>query len=856
MILGALLVEPQRLVRWQEIRPERALADDVLALIEQIATSPTHLQSLGPCLARAFAVMAEGIRARIEPNLERALSEARSLLTSAFGDFEAFADQVNELESLSDGFELVSALLDKLAALLQGITEPALRELMRKVHGLLADTLGLDQTFLRDELRRVFQRLREELLASVEDVAPSSQSLHFALAGLAGRAEAELVPLWPSFDFNPDRLAHTAMQALERTGFIEVRDKIGCVLEKLKAALTAASGAAALAGPGPFAPGSVGAAALRAPIAGDTYLWYATWLFRKRRRTFPGITWWGEKLFPGMPPDEVWHSADRRQLFLRRVWADDVMLHQADTPFEWYDAPPFASATGEEVFSFRASARCMEIYTKVLEACAELAKGIVHIVFFASKKQEYGTNIPLWLWSWTNSTFAWVSLGANNPPLPALAANRAGQPVFFEWLFAWVPALSVIFGSIEGRYTAASADSQFKYWVTLLASDALSAVKVSVGTRTVKDALLELVTLINNRAHGAPTPNRAKNFEYSDAMIDAWGLLTDWILTKHVVRREDYAYPCANGMYALYMLVGAPLSGVASAMLGTFTGWTFAVTYDWPQFGFNILGSSIKSLILYAIGLTQYLGMEGDTDGGKYNPRFKPDGSDHSPARKPFVGYPDPATSPYKLPWKAGDTRFLGQGNQGLFSHMCLDGAQRVYAFDFALDQGEEVLAARAGTVVDFYDFIPDDTDPDQSQIDAARTESDGVMGSGWRSNSPAENRITIRHDTVVSGHDRGEEGAAITTFAFYVHGRKGSIREAFAARGIAPASIIGSTVVQGQFIMRAGDTGASFHNHMHMDVSNGMDVTLDFFTIPFVFRDGGELTTLTWYTSENERVP
>ncbi len=108
-------------------------------------------------------------------------------------------------------------------------------------------------------------------------------------------------------------------------------------------------------------------------------------------------------------------------------------------------------------------------------------------------------------------------------------------------------------------------------------------------------------------------------------------------------------------------------------------------------------------------------------------------------------------------------------------------------------------------------------------------------------------------------------------TYAVYGHGKTGSVREVFAARGVTdPRNIIGQTVQRGQVIMHAGDVGTSFHNHLHMHVLGGPApapgaVSRGFtrFTLPFVFREAkhvfgrdGVLRHLTWYTSDNPRVP
>lgn len=59
------------------------------------------------------------------------------------------------------------------------------------------------------------------------------------------------------------------------------------------------------------------------------------------------------------------------------------------------------------------------------------------------------------------------------------------------------------------------------------------------------------------------------------------------------------------------------------------------------------------------------------------------------------VIFPDPAQSPYKLPWASGKSYWCIQGVGGIVSH---HGSGR-YAYDFYMPEGTEVRAARAGTV-------------------------------------------------------------------------------------------------------------------------------------------------------------
>ena len=56
-------------------------------------------------------------------------------------------------------------------------------------------------------------------------------------------------------------------------------------------------------------------------------------------------------------------------------------------------------------------------------------------------------------------------------------------------------------------------------------------------------------------------------------------------------------------------------------------------------------------------------------------------------------------------------------------------------------------------------------------------------------------------------------------------------------------SAVLGQVVTRGQPIMAAGDTGKSFHNHLHMEVhrDDGTGNPDTSTTLPFVFREVGK---------------
>jgi murein DD-endopeptidase MepM/ murein hydrolase activator NlpD len=131
-----------------------------------------------------------------------------------------------------------------------------------------------------------------------------------------------------------------------------------------------------------------------------------------------------------------------------------------------------------------------------------------------------------------------------------------------------------------------------------------------------------------------------------------------------------------------------------------------------------------------------------------------------------LASYPPARSSPYKLPWRSGATRFVVQGNRSFTSHR----GSHLHAWDFWMAVGTEVVAAREGNVADVAD------------------QWDGV---GLDSNF-----VAIEHD----------DG----TRAVYAHIRRsGAVVK------------IGERVRQGQLVAYSGMVGQTLFPHLHFVVQS-----------------------------------
>ncbi len=919
-MIGSLLIQPQMLARMQGRSNAEELGDEVMALLHRIVLDPAALQAIAPALQVAGDALGQRLHQHVQARLPQGLAAVQALLAPVLQRFTTLGASVASPAEIPGR---IADALDALAASLDGLSDNGIRAFVRRVAQIAAQDFGLSTAVLTSELRRFLGEFRTELEVATD--AGQAPTRH-ALGCLLGRLERELIPLFPVLDLNPDRLAGLLIAELRRTGALDLRDQAACLLGKLQAVLRALAevartvtvatpraaprGAALRTAP----PGRRTALARAVPRAFGVpprsedahYCWYASWLYATRLQGIgsdtPGAAIFWQIVIPGYPTDEVWQTADRKTLVLRRTVGADEVLYRSEAAFEWHQAPQFSGSTPvaptsgaarvEHFVLKRIGAPFLEDWARVTAILADAAAGMWHVIAMATSPKERGANIPLWLWKWANA----VSAGPA-APLPSLIAQKAGWGMGGKYVFSpLVAMLSVILGSLEGVHTKTGAGNGFLQWLTLLGGDALNAFTIHAVTQGLRDLSLSVFTLIDYEGPGQKPENgpdlRPRNWDMAGPLVGFVNTLLGMLFIK-LIRREDHGLPIGGNPkpFLLWMFIGAPVMGFVGSFSGVLVGWGVGRTVTpadlWKKPALGALMGFLTFLVqMYGSG-------EGDTDDGRYNPNVDPQGNAFPVPRLPFAGYPPAAASPYRLPLPAGESTFVGQANQGFFSHMRYGSTVQVYAYDFAHDRGDEVLAVRDGTVVDWFDFYPDDTDLDvfgdtadgaTGTAAAAAAQTAGLLVSGqtgFNGNLTGNwNFVLIRHDALDPAHDRDQGGGTVTTFAEYGHGLNGGVRAAFAARGVAPTAIIGTRVSQGQVVMQAGDTGVSFHNHLHLHVraaTAGTPVpptppaatfapirptTLSAYTLPFVFREArhilgadGPLRHLTWYRSENTRL-
>lgn len=818
MSVATLLTQPQLVEKLNSMSDQDTLAEDFFALVRRIIMNTEKSQFILQCLGRALETFTTKFISEAT-NFEQGQQQLHNLMALLINQVKAFG----QAPALGGDFaEVVEFLAERIVVLLDSVALLSInhiRDFVSQLLTILTSQFGFSLTSIVDQAWGLLDSIIIELRDIPAETDVEERELRLVTASLMSKLKRQLQEQVNLPELDSDQLATFIMKELRELGLEEWIKNGRQLADSIKSVLLASGSIADLIKK--VMGDSVGAAA-RAPNSGDSYSWYASWLLATRNREIHETL---GNFFILNPSDEVWVTADKTQVVWLTVFDGDICLHEGSN-LKWNDAPMFNSATGAEYVLFpHISADTMELLSQLSWSLVEFGKGIWNSVD-ASEEGDRATAITHAIWNFFNSGFG--GLGGKPFISYLLAAAGTGQG-HRGWMNALFPILGTTLPSLEGRQTEAD-EAKFAFWAILFADDVLERASHHLLLHTVRDLFLSTLTLINNM--GQPQGNDAShpiNKEYTGTWATVGGTIATIIYLKSWYNKKDYKHPFSGFLWTFASM----LAGLVGGLIGTLLGSVWSLGFSPKGFLVDIGMETAKPLLTHYLNL--YSWIENDTDDGKYNGD-----------RTAFLGYPEKSSSPYFLPWENGVTRMCVQGNMGMWSHF--DASDQIYAVDFGFDQGELIHAARGGTVVGYFDGrINDDHDHD------------------W-------NYIVIRHDhssesqAVRLLHDKYSSATAFVTYGVYGHGRTNGVTEVFAERGIAAASIIGNVVQQGDTIMKAGNTGISFHNHLHFHVKhNGEELgttpatpplkpeDLSSNTMPFVFRnvaDKGVVKSLTFYTS------
>ncbi|HEX6559571.1 MAG TPA: hypothetical protein VF021_08910 [Longimicrobiales bacterium] len=794
--------------RTQTADPATLLASEVATLATRLVTDA---EQGGHIAAVAGEAAEQALRAFLDARLAAAENAAPRLSDWLLRVVRALTGIGPELRvgTPADGIELARTLLSHVGAAAQTADAAHIRPYVAELLQIVQVELGISLPTLETMVWQIVDDIADRLEALPPEPERAARENRRDTIRMLRRIKRLIRGKFPLPVIDADRVSAGIARTLRRLNADALGRKLACVsngVGAIGAATTAIQDVVPLA-VSQF--GSLGAAAAATTNSGK-YCWYASWLL-------------GDDIVINGLRTAIHKGSD--------VIATGSNLTVADIP-------QFKSTNAQHYTFNVVDLDAMETMAYVAFVCSDALDLLLHLT--SLEEGDYASNA-------FNALFFTFAGGSK---------IAYGRPVLSNTVETWViPPLLSLITSFEGMHTKVNAQNWFAMWLTLMGPDVLETIIYRQVSATAREGLLSFFTLLNYKgafqASGDPD-TRPLNRQHINGVVAIPGIFIG-MAQFALYPREEYAQPFQSSDHAVkFFLFWNLLVGTCFTLLNKLAGWLLAMAvgrvidpkafFDtFKMFGVPLLAIPV-SWITWFISL--YMSVEGDTDDGKYNP-----------GGSAFAGYPAHDASPYTLPYPKDQLVYVGQANQGIFSHNVMN-IQQTYSYDFSMDEGDIIVASRAGTVVDYFDWVANDINPDATQ--QAQAASDAAASGflvGGQTTSDSWNFIAIRHDRDDAGnplapdatHDKGPGGSAVTTYAVYGHGRNGSVRELFGARGIAGGSIIGQPVKRGDRIMRAGDTGISFHNHLHMMVQAGPSsasappvsrFNLTTGTIPFVFKD------------------
>ncbi len=821
MVMGEVLTQPQRMRRATVMDPGIALINDLTSLATRLAQDAEQSAQLAQV---ARSALEDAVRTLVQQRLgalKSVLPKLADWLLRVLRATTGIGPELIPTSSPAGVLSLISQLIDTMAQAAQNGNAARIQPYVAELLGIVQHDLGLSLPALETAFWGVIDSIIARLEALPLEADRRERENRLDTIRALRRMRRLVRGRFPLPALDADRIADALAATLRTIDAAALGRAAQCVAQAIEKVADAGQAIEQLVPLGALTGfRSLGAAA--AVASGETYCWYASWLYEE---------------------DVIINAAGTE---IRR--GDTVIA--SGTGLTFASIPDFTTATPHYTFNC-VSLATMETLTNVVFVLADAIIVVCHLV--SIETGDVASNA--------------LNVGAFGF-LGVMGKLVGRSPLASSGVEDWVYPLAASFaGSFQGIHTKASGGNIFLMWVTLFLPDFIEAVIYKQVSLIARDLVLSLLTLINYdgplESSGSPD-TRPLNRIHIDGV--AW--VGEWLgslVFMTFYPREEYAQPFASGGHAakfflFWDLFLNNLFYVLGRLVGCILGMSVAQVFDFDTW---VKPMPLKLLLLNPLMfiVSLYMDKEGDTKDGHYNPT----GAE-------YAGYPDKASSPYQLPFPKDNTYYLVQGNQGFFSHHHLNFDQQ-YSYDFSMDQDDPILASRPGTVVDYFDWIKDNTNPDTTDMTAATTEAtaSGFLVPG-QTTSDSWNFIAIRHDVDDAGaalppdntHDKAAGGSVVTTYAIYGHGRKGSVRDAFQARGVAANAIIGTKVKQGQRIMRSGDTGVSFNNHLHIMVQEGPASTtappvsrgaLSQPTLPFVFKDAGVPKHLDWYESSVTEV-
>ncbi|MBI5957615.1 MAG: hypothetical protein HY866_02700 [Chloroflexi bacterium] len=261
MVIGSVLLQPQRLERASQRSDDDAVLDDLISLAVCLISDGIEGGSVSETLAGSIYGTIDRLAERTGAGANHAASRLVGLFQPLIEPIQALGEPPDNAVDLIDGLE---GTLETIANILKNLTPTQLRHLMDEIFDILETDLGITPTFVQDLVLGVFSDMILALQQAPPNETPARRTNRRSVAGSLSRLRRFIQQSFVFPSLNADDAAQALLGLLLRPDVEEALTFAVCAGEAATAYVHAGQTLTDLipySGFAPFGEGGLGAAA-------------------------------------------------------------------------------------------------------------------------------------------------------------------------------------------------------------------------------------------------------------------------------------------------------------------------------------------------------------------------------------------------------------------------------------------------------------------------------------------------------------------------------------------------------------------------------------------------------------------
>lgn len=209
MVIGAVLLQPQRLERARQIPADDAVLSDIISLAVRLFVDDVQGGRLGEALARSFEGTVARLATRAGAGVNSAVTRFGTLFAPLIESVAGVVEQPpGEVSDLLDGLENG---VTSLVHMLKTLTPEPMRQGISTVFDIVETDLGITPTFIGDMVLGLFDDMILALASALPDETPDERANRRAVAAVLRRLQRYMQAHFTFPTWNADAVAQALL---------------------------------------------------------------------------------------------------------------------------------------------------------------------------------------------------------------------------------------------------------------------------------------------------------------------------------------------------------------------------------------------------------------------------------------------------------------------------------------------------------------------------------------------------------------------------------------------------------------------------------------------------------------------